>query len=72
MGDSHVEIVWDTGEVSSVVVGVWLRAGCGGEELQPLQQRRREQEDLIPGQQLAHAVALGPVKHHLDLASSCL
>ena len=71
MGYSYVEIVWDTSEVSSVVAGVGLRVGAGGEELQPLQKRRCEQEDLVPSQQLAHAVALRPVKHYLELASTC-
>ena len=50
--------MWDGGEVGHVVVWAGGGAVAGGEEPQLLHQVHREQEDLVPGQQLAHAAPL--------------
>ena len=50
--------MWDGGEVGHIVVRAGGGAVAGGEEPQLLQQVHREQEDLVPRQQLAHAAPL--------------
>ena len=50
--------MWDGGEVGHIVVRAGGGAVAGGEEPQLLQQVHREQEDLVPGKQLAHAAPL--------------
>ena len=52
------EILWNSCEYRAVLSRIWWWVVTWWQELHLLQQVHREEEDLIPCQQLSHAVSL--------------
>ena len=53
----HIKVVRHPGDSNIIILGVWQRLTTSREEGESLYEADSEEQDLVPGQSLAHALS---------------